>query len=1209
MRPPPDQKPVLTGSRGDSGRGSSPSKPKSSPPPRTDVQSSGGGYGLKQAAKFKKTAPYRGAVKAAYEAAPSKVRHERIADAVAHAAKTQNLSPEMAAVLHEHMSRIARNAQLAQGRRVQDVTTGKELAKANDYLAAHAEITKLAAKFPHHEGFFASLLHRVYGHPAAEGQGGVTASATPLGAGAMGSVATGLPAKVVKNVGFTIAENPREQIPKLASDTAQSVVSIPAGLVRTGLHPLEAAKAIGADYARRYGPLVSNDPQGEAKFRARLRKEGVAPELFDVATAAATAGATVGRGAQLAAKAGVLGKTAERIATTRPALRISGETAVKQPVSENFVRNAAGAARDTARARVQAKRAGHENADAVVREAQARGEVTPVRKHKAAKLQRTQVARGKSIAVQSMKAEQQHETSAARAAIGSLNKHERRALHQAMIHGITTPGAALKFLPQHQARVEGERAALAARTGKAIPAAQNELPALKWLQEHAHEAFTPRLAAVVKGEGERAARLARSDPGVAAEQAVLRRYAPQAELLGVTRHEGEDAAAFVSRVAQRARAEGLATPGYFPSEKRPAGVFASFAVGGRKAIQGPKAYTGTLTRTGRENVNPDVLVRGIAKNIKRKYNWNLVAQTFDQHAFAWSKNKTPNQLLDEIDRRGIDPNSVALWNPGRFKAQHDAHATTEGADLEHGTVTHEAADVHDALQHAAPGLDLRKLATAPEDFKQSAGWSIVPKAVHQEVMADTKPSGAIGRGYDISKGKVSRVLLATPAWLSFQVAANTFLTGLAGTGPVNAVKAQLWWRTLSHEERAAIEPYIGVHKFYDEQTHLGATANNRMVNAWRAFKQTTLYQGAHKANPLDAIFRADNAQNAFFRKAVFYTDAKRAAYQRMGENTAAITRIQHRVVNTLKLDPEGRARALIADNAELERYAKHVNDFLGDYTTYTARERKLLGRSVMFYGFLRYSVKFAFYTMPVEHPIMSSILLQLGRLEKDELKRIFGPDTPPIWEIGNYYSKNGKLRIPLVRMNPFFNAQQFHGVGSLFGVVSPAAQIIVNQIAGKNVALDQLYTVGGRPEQATKGGMLGPIGRARIALEEFLRLSPYYRGAEKAGIPGIAKPLRGKQTSDALLFSPQPVRYKTTAKIAEQQQRVARENQQNAADLWRQQLAPITGTTGSEVILQAHQYAASKRKKTGAPASSGLDYSHLIGGDTLDYSHLLNTAP
>ena len=51
---------------------------------------------------------------------------------------------------------------------------------------------------------------------------------------------------------------------------------------------------------------------------------------------------------------------------------------------------------------------------------------------------------------------------------------------------------------------------------------------------------------------------------------------------------------------------------------------------------------------------------------------------------------------------------------------------------------------------------------------------------------------------------------------------------------------------------------------------------------------------------------------------------------------------------------------------------------------------------MLFYGFMRHSLRLTFYTLPVKHPLITAIGLELGRIHDDELQRIFGVE-PPVW--------------------------------------------------------------------------------------------------------------------------------------------------------------------------------------------------------------------
>ena len=287
-------------------------------------------------------------------------------------------------------------------------------------------------------------------------------------------------------------------------------------------------------------------------------------------------------------------------------------------------------------------------------------------------------------------------------------------------------------------------------------------------------------------------------------------------------------------------------------------------------------------------------------------------------------------------------------------------------------------------------------------------------------------------------------------------------------------------------------------------------------------------------------------------------------------------RAQQRINRLLGRNPADRILEAMKDPRLFEEHAQAVRDYLGDYSTYTAKERRTLGRFTMFYGFTRYALRLAFYTMPVKHPIMTAIGLELGKLHDDELHRLFGEDVP-VWEQGSAFI--GGRKFALERMNPFFNAIQYQGPGSLLQVGSPFAAIAADQIAGKNIAFDRLWRVGGSTAYVIHGKDVSYGDRGRIALASLLRLSPYFRLAEKTGIPGVAAPLRGAQSDTSSLVFPEPTQYKQADAIQRNARRVAQQEGKSTAQVLQEWGLPIAGVPAGPVIQSAIDYARSQGKR------------------------------
>ena len=713
---------------------------------------------------------------------------------------------------------------------------------------------------------------------------------------------------------------------------------------------------------------------------------------------------------------------------------------------------------------------------------------------------------------------------------------------------------------------------------------------------------------------------------------------------------------YVKAVLDARKKEGLATPGFWRGEIRPRDEFSVYTIGGAKAVKEDSKTTYALVDRGRANMDPEVFARGVMSNIKRRHNWGKVADVYDKVTVSGYKNMTLEQLRRAVEKGNINFDEIAFWNPRKFRentnvigvaldeARYDAEQldkspiakgykgmrdqvkrdeTILDPDRNSMNITQLEMDdkkfsVHTAIK--GEGVDQMNDSVLTFDSAQSfgrfvdevsknesyvnSGWSVVSRGAHDEIMASTKPSSMPARVWDIGKGKVSRILLFNPVWLQFQIGSNAMLTGLAGVGPVSILSSLKWWHKLSEAEKQAVSPYIGVHRYYDEQTHLGSQtpakgATGNLINSWQALKNTTVWRrGLKKLNPLDAVFKADNAQNNFWRRAVFYKEANRAAYREMGSNMGHAIRYQAQITDLMKLKPQDSLNELLKNPKFIEQHAEKVNDFLGNWLSYTNLERRFLGRSVMFYGFVRFSTKLTFYTMPVKHPLMTEILLKLGELQKDELRRLFGSDVP-FWEIGNYYDKKGEgySSWQTSRLNPFFNLYTlFIGDSTpdearlpdpnvALSMLPPFVVALVDQFAKQQVEFgNKPWTIdrasadvsGQREDQR-----ITYKDRAQILAEQIFTLSPWYRAAEKYGI-GPFEPLRGKQSSDTSLFKQQAIRYKQADSVKRNKVRIRRQNEDALGDTLQSIISPVVSSGGLKTIESSREYAkyqASKGKK------------------------------
>ncbi len=113
-------------------------------------------------------------------------------------------------------------------------------------------------------------------------------------------------AKMPVQVARATVEDPGGVAKGTGKALKETIVNIPSAAVQTVKDPEKALKQIGADYKRRYGPLLEGDTK---KFRERLKKEGALSELADVAGVAGT-------GSRVAAAAGKV--TKRKVMRDRP---------------------------------------------------------------------------------------------------------------------------------------------------------------------------------------------------------------------------------------------------------------------------------------------------------------------------------------------------------------------------------------------------------------------------------------------------------------------------------------------------------------------------------------------------------------------------------------------------------------------------------------------------------------------------------------------------------------------------------------------------------------------------------------------------------------------------------------------------------------------------------------------------------------------------
>jgi hypothetical protein len=265
------------------------------------------------------------------------------------------------------------------------------------------------------------------------------------------------------------------------------------------------------------------------------------------------------------------------------------------------------------------------------------------------------------------------------------------------------------------------------------------------------------------------------------------------------------------------------------------------------------------------------------------------------------------------------------------------------------------------------------------------------------------------------------------------------------------------------------------------------------------------------------------------------------------------------------------------------------NAWLGDWTSMTAAERKVINRAVMFYPFVRYSTRLLFYTLPVDHPAITGVIAELGALTAEEYREIFGDDDLP-WNLGKvYFGETGEAEmIDLGRANPLTNSLVSGAArigtgssnlpGAAIGMLPPYAQWLIDHATGRSSFADRPYRVDRDTSPfPKKAHEISLPAHGRIALRQALSLFYPYREAEDRLVDG--------PQGDDSVFGSHPLDYKTEAEITggglsnEIRRRNAREAAANEAHRKANQGGIADVVLGPLVPRKTRDAAASRARR------------------------------
>lgn len=936
---------------------------------------------------------------------------------------------------------------------------------------------------------------------------------------------------------------------KTAKSSARMAIATakgaPAGLVQTVKNPKKAAKETAESYKRLYKPLAEGNT---GEFRRQVQDEGAGVQVaFDTATV----GSIVGRGVGAAAK----GAGSSVMTRPRPKLRVgAGPTAVRtQKVSGNIFKAAAQRKVDKSRTKKAVKRADREEGMKGLKPGE--GEVVKRSLPLQRRDQRIAVANRQSRGFVRLKRKQDEEIRGKQGVRGSQKQLRKDVgdladdVDTLALQGLVGRDAKTtrQLLERRREQVKTNRAESAKKRTPARNA--DDLERIERVLKRTDDelaAALPKVREYVQREQARDVRIVGDDStGLGGHRAEMRRWQPLGRTLGehkkleqqlakieervaekklkpkaaeelVVRAETQ----FLNRVKQRATELDLPAPVYVEHRPTTRVRYSDYAAGGSRAVQGPKKTKYTLFDEGRYDTTPAAYEAGQARTIKRSVNWETAADIMEENSPKDGRGLSLRDAQDYLAKNNLDPNEWDVIDMNILRRKPDR----DRPDARGGLGDIEAGDLHEAIGRATVNLE-----GETAQFRQGRRtFAVVPRPVTKELRAATAPSGGVKRTVQKIQGGTSAVILNTnPLFVPVQVASNAILAVPGSRGRVLTAPGRRWRKRLDPDTRAMVDEFLGSAPSTDltRAPRYGAAADNGFARFVQSISDSDTVNAARESrlNPLTWNRRMDEAQNRVFRSNAFYARLERDLRRPV---SGAVSEAQE-LASALQMKPGPQKVARLRQlEPQIEAYAKHVDDMLGNWTRYTVRERNLGKSALLFYGFMRFATKLALYTLPVKHPIAANIVRQLGQLNNEEvveflgtefLKRNRGYTREEVERAirselvkqfgGRMYFRNGDGigYVDLGRVSPLtspiFDLIEDPRQGA-FGLLSPALGSSVKALlrekpSGAKVNTKGLFTA--YDEKAPVGLGEG----ARIVGRDMLRLSPALRAVDDALADGM----------------------------------------------------------------------------------------------------------
>lgn len=438
----------------------------------------------------------------------------------------------------------------------------------------------------------------------------------------------------------------------------------------------------------------------------------------------------------------------------------------------------------------------------------------------------------------------------------------------------------------------------------------------------------------------------------------------------------------------KGRAKGMEEPAFVAEPRLPTEgqIAPQFPVSGSRAVH---VKTGKAEAFDLADRSLRALVRGsvVAPRIQQGLH-RLTRRFLDSEARpvpGMKRKVITGQEWNKLVQAGkVDPREVVLLPSRQFKQALKA----ENFDLPQFHT-----DLSKRLER-----ELHDLGDAP-----GTKYVMVGREAATEFVDQISPKGGRLEAALSATGKVSSrtILGLSPAWAISQVVAEgTQAFAAQGIGFLRALGRVERFRRRDPEGYEAFAALAGESlASFDMPSSLrvsmDAGMQTRFSNASRAVQRTAVGRALHGVGTVKLLGLFDRWKGGKYRSAVLAAKVDRELNGFL-RGLQGVTRSQGRIAPKLKGMSRQEQLSWMARNPKaLQKHVEYLDDVLGNWHAYTRFERTF-APALVFYPYLRMSLRWAFWSFPKRHPVKSTILYTFAQKNSEELERLLG--APLQWQ-------------------------------------------------------------------------------------------------------------------------------------------------------------------------------------------------------------------